>query len=96
MAKFFDGRGKIFGEENPVAVLHELTVGSGSDRVIDAVGVDATCAKHSSSKMKEQFAQEMGDVAPDVSIRRSSLRSGCRCLRRSMHTGTSISMSRGG
>jgi threonine dehydrogenase-like Zn-dependent dehydrogenase len=55
-----------FGEENPVAVLHELTMGSGPDRVIDAVGVDATCAKHTSSKMKKQFEQEMEDVAPDV------------------------------
>ena len=55
-----------FSGENPVKVLHELTFGSGPDRVIDAVGVDATCAKHASSKMKEQFQGEMQDVAPDV------------------------------
>ncbi len=34
-----------FGNESPVAVLHELTMGSGPDRVIDAVGVDATTAR---------------------------------------------------
>ncbi|HSU19144.1 MAG TPA: zinc-dependent alcohol dehydrogenase [Acidobacteriaceae bacterium] len=55
-----------FGEENPVMVLHELTEGSGPDRVIDAVGVDATCARHPTPKMKRQFEQEMDEVAPDV------------------------------
>ena len=53
-------------EENPVRVLHELTFGSGPDRVIDAVGVDATCAHHTGSKMKKQFQGEMADIAPDV------------------------------
>lgn len=55
-----------FADENPVKVLHELTMGSGPDRVIDAVGVDATCAKHNSSKQKNQYQQEMEDVAPNV------------------------------
>ena len=30
-----------FGSEHPVAVIRELTGGTGADRVIDAVGVDA-------------------------------------------------------
>ncbi|MGI4827540.1 MAG: zinc-dependent alcohol dehydrogenase [Janthinobacterium lividum] len=55
-----------FSKENPVKVLLELTFGTGPDRVIDAVGVDATCAHHTSSKEKKQFSQEMQDVAPDV------------------------------
>ena len=55
-----------FSQENPVKVLHELTFGTGPDRVIDAVGVDATCAHHTSPMMKKQFAAEMKDVAPDV------------------------------
>ncbi len=55
-----------FRDENPVAVLHELTAGSGPDRVIDAVGVDATCA-HPSPSQKKQFAQEMATIAPDAS-----------------------------
>ena len=55
-----------FADENPVLVLKELTDASGPDRVIDAVGVDATCAKHNSPKMKKQFAGEMSDVAPNV------------------------------
>ncbi len=54
-----------FRDENPVAVLHELTFGAGPDRVIDAVGVDATCA-HASGSQKKQFAQEMGTIAPDA------------------------------
>jgi threonine dehydrogenase-like Zn-dependent dehydrogenase len=55
-----------FSRENPVTVLRELTMGSGPDRVIDAVGVDATCAKHASPKMKKHFEQEMEEVAPDA------------------------------
>ena len=54
-----------FGNENPVVVLRELTQGSGPDRVIDAVGIDAATA-HAGSKEKKQFEQEMKTVAPDV------------------------------
>ena len=54
-----------FGNENPVEVLRELTQGSGPDRVIDAVGIDAATA-HAGSKEKKQFEQEMKTVAPDV------------------------------
>jgi threonine dehydrogenase-like Zn-dependent dehydrogenase len=54
-----------FGEENPVDVLRELTQGSGPDRVIDAVGVDATSA-HAKSEEKKQFESEMKTVAPEA------------------------------
>lgn len=39
-----------FASENPVEVLRELTLGSGPDRVIDAVGIDAATA-HAGGKM---------------------------------------------
>ncbi len=54
-----------FGNESPVAVLHELTMGSGPDRVIDAVGVDATTAR-ATSKQKSEFSDEMKTIAPDL------------------------------
>ncbi len=55
-----------FRNEDPVAVLRELTSGSGPDRVIDAVGVDATCA-HPTHSQKKQFAQQMDTIAPGAS-----------------------------
>ncbi len=54
-----------FASENPVEVLRELTLGSGPDRVIDAVGVDAATA-HASGKTEKQFAAEMKAVDPDA------------------------------
>ena len=54
-----------FGSENPVEVLRELTLGSGPDRVIDAVGVDATTAGADRSTEK-QFESEMKVIAPDA------------------------------
>jgi threonine dehydrogenase-like Zn-dependent dehydrogenase len=54
-----------FNRENPVDVLRELTQGSGPDRVIDAVGVDAATA-HAKSQQKKQFDTEMGTVAPQA------------------------------
>lgn len=54
-----------FGKENPVEVLRELTLGSGPDRVIDAVGIDATSADPS-KKEKAQFESEMKTIDPDV------------------------------
>jgi threonine dehydrogenase-like Zn-dependent dehydrogenase len=54
-----------FSSENPVEVLRELTLGSGPDRVIDAVGVDAATA-HAGSKMEKQFESEMKTVDPDA------------------------------
>jgi threonine dehydrogenase-like Zn-dependent dehydrogenase len=51
-----------FSGEDPIEVLRELTQGSGPDRVIDAVGVDAT----TTPKRKKQFDQEMKDIAPNA------------------------------
>jgi threonine dehydrogenase-like Zn-dependent dehydrogenase len=54
-----------FGSENPVEVLRELTLGSGPDRVIDAVGVDSTTAG-ADSKAKKQFDSQMETIDPKV------------------------------
>jgi threonine dehydrogenase-like Zn-dependent dehydrogenase len=52
-----------FSSESPMAVLRELTDGSGPDRVIDAVGVDATTVGAARSQRK-QFEQQMDTLAP--------------------------------
>lgn len=54
-----------FSNEDPVEVLRDLTNGSGPDRVIDAVGIDAATA-HADSKSKQQFESEMKTVDPDA------------------------------
>jgi threonine dehydrogenase-like Zn-dependent dehydrogenase len=54
-----------FGSENPVEALRELTLGSGPDRVIDAVGVDAT-TRHADRKIEKQFESEMKTIAPNA------------------------------
>ena len=54
-----------FAAESPIEVLRELTDGSGPDRVIDAVGVDATSA-NPDRKHRRQFQQEMESIAPDI------------------------------
>jgi len=54
-----------FAAENPVEVLRDLTLGSGPDRVIDAVGVDAATA-HADRKAEKQFESEMETVGPDA------------------------------
>lgn len=58
-----------YNKENPVEVLRELTGGSGPDRVIDAVGVDAEPATSGpaakqSAKKKKEFQEELQHVAP--------------------------------
>jgi threonine dehydrogenase-like Zn-dependent dehydrogenase len=55
-----------FAKEDPVEVLRELTEGSGPDRVIDAVGVDATSAGASEKENRKEFAREMEQVDPEV------------------------------
>jgi threonine dehydrogenase-like Zn-dependent dehydrogenase len=55
-----------FAKEDPVEVLRELTEGSGPDRVIDAVGVDATSAGASEKENRKEFAREMEEVDPEV------------------------------
>lgn len=59
-----------FEEEDPVQTIFDLTGGIGVDRVIEAVGVDAEHA-HSgpaapSEEQKEQYEQEIGQVAPQT------------------------------
>jgi threonine dehydrogenase-like Zn-dependent dehydrogenase len=54
-----------FSKESPIEVLRELTSGSGPDRVIDAVGIDATCCSPSRGD-KRKFEAEMKEIAPDA------------------------------
>lgn len=49
-----------YGAEDPVAVLRELTGGSGPDRVIDAVGVEAERPR--SGPAAEQAQQQAGQL----------------------------------
>jgi threonine dehydrogenase-like Zn-dependent dehydrogenase len=60
-----------YEEEDPIAVIRELTDGIGVDRAIDAVGIDATkahggpAAKHA-RKDAEQFERELEQVAKET------------------------------
>lgn len=57
-----------FDEEDPIAVLKDLTNGSGPDRTIDAVGVDATTASKGPAAKKaaqKEFQQELKKIAKD-------------------------------
>jgi threonine dehydrogenase-like Zn-dependent dehydrogenase len=58
-----------FDREDPVAAVMQLTGGIGVDRVIDAVGVDAVRASSgpaakSAEQQKQQFDEEVGEIAP--------------------------------
>ena len=63
-----------FSNEDPVAMIRELTGGVGCDRAIDAVGVDAE-APHGGPGVKEaneheeDFRQELSQVAPQTNVR---------------------------
>jgi threonine dehydrogenase-like Zn-dependent dehydrogenase len=57
-----------FDEEDPIAVLKDLTNGSGPDRTIDAVGVDAATASKGPAVKKaaqKEFQQELKEIAKD-------------------------------
>lgn len=56
-----------FNEEDPVALVRELTGGIGVDRVIDAVGVDAERPKTGPAAPAEtaRFERERAEVAPE-------------------------------
>ncbi|MBB1154573.1 MULTISPECIES: zinc-dependent alcohol dehydrogenase [Amycolatopsis] len=58
-----------FNEDDPVALVRELTGGIGVDRVIDAVGVDAERPKTGPAAPADtgRFEQERAEVAPDAS-----------------------------
>lgn len=58
-----------FNKENPVEALRELTGGSGPDRAIDAVGIDAEPATSGpaaaeSALHAKEFEQQLKEVAP--------------------------------
>jgi len=59
-----------FNLEDPVSLLRELTGGSGVDRSIDAVGVDAECAHSGPAKKTATehagFEAEVAAVAPET------------------------------
>ena len=58
-----------FDEEDPVETIVRLTGGSGVDRVIDAVGVDAQHADHGpaapDAQEEQQFESEVEQIAPE-------------------------------
>ena len=59
-----------FDQEDPIETILRLTGGIGVDRVIDAVGVDAQHADHGpavekAQEEKEQFEQQVQQVAPE-------------------------------
>lgn len=51
--------------DDPVATVKELTMGTGVDAVIDAVGVDASGRPDASREEKKQAKQELRQVAPE-------------------------------
>jgi threonine dehydrogenase-like Zn-dependent dehydrogenase len=51
-----------FDREDPVETLKRLTGGTGPDRVIDAVGVDAESA---GSERDQRFSKEVEEIAPE-------------------------------
>lgn len=57
-----------FDQEDPIATLRELTQGSGPDRTIDAVGVDAATAIKGPAANREkqkQFKTELKEIAEE-------------------------------
>ena len=59
-----------FDEEDPVAAIKQLTGGTGADRAIDAVGVDAQHAHHgpageAAKKQESQNKAEVAKLVPD-------------------------------
>jgi threonine dehydrogenase-like Zn-dependent dehydrogenase len=60
-----------FNKEDPIETLRALTGGTGVDRAIDAVGVDAVhpdhgpAAKKAGAKANKQFAKEVEEIAPE-------------------------------
>ncbi len=60
-----------FNEEDPVQAIRDLTGGIGTDRAIDAVGVDSERPKSGPAadqlaKQAEQFRQELQQIAPQT------------------------------
>jgi threonine dehydrogenase-like Zn-dependent dehydrogenase len=60
-----------FNHEDPVEIIHALTGGIGVDRVIDAVGVDASSphsgpAAQQAQQHKAEFEKELQQIAPQT------------------------------
>ncbi|WP_243079247.1 zinc-dependent alcohol dehydrogenase [Pantoea sp. MQR6] len=60
-----------FEREDPVAIIKQLTGGTGADAVIDAVGVDSQHAHHGpasdeAEQKADKFKQEVEQVAPET------------------------------
>ncbi len=71
MAKVLGAEVIDFNAEDPVEALKSLTGGVGVDRVIEAVGVDAIApesgpAAQKAQKQKEQFQQQLQEIAPQT------------------------------
>jgi threonine dehydrogenase-like Zn-dependent dehydrogenase len=54
-----------FGSEDPVGAIRRLTGGIGADRAIDAVGVDANTSPVTDGQQRQQFQQQVQQVAPE-------------------------------
>jgi threonine dehydrogenase-like Zn-dependent dehydrogenase len=70
-----------FNREDPVEVLQRMTGGIGPDRAIDAVGVDAVApsAGPAADKVrphKQQFKQELREIAPEAKAEGKQWRAG--------------------
>lgn len=58
-----------FDREDPVAAIRRLTGGIGADRIIDCVGIDATCAHDGPARKQSKahahdYKEELKKVAP--------------------------------
>lgn len=68
-----------FDKEDPIEVLKDLTRGSGPDRTIDAVGVDAATATKGPAadpKAEKQFKNELKEIAQEGTPRDRAFRPG--------------------
>jgi threonine dehydrogenase-like Zn-dependent dehydrogenase len=70
-----------FNAEDPIEAIHEMTGGIGTDRAIDAVGVDAVAptsgpAAHDARKRKAEAKREVRKVAPKTHPRGRNWRPG--------------------
>lgn len=60
-----------YNAEDPIEIIHQLTGGTGVDRAIDAVGVDANApdsgpAAEKAKQQAQQFQQELEQIAPQT------------------------------
>jgi len=63
-----------FNKDHPVEAIRELTGGIGADRVIDAVGIDATMPEHGpaakeAARHEKEYKRELEEIAPRIRAR---------------------------